>query len=377
MAHSRIALHPVQHRLSAVEREKKMAGPAFGRVFTENMVTIAYDEGQGWHDGSLRPYAPIELDPAASVLHYGQAIFEGFKAYRQTDDSVAMFRPEENARRFIASAERLAMPPLPEDLFLEAAEVLIDSERAWVPPHVGESLYLRPLMIATEAGLGVRPALRYLFLLFCSPAGAYFKNGVKPVSVWISQDYVRAVRGGTGHTKCAGNYAASLVAQRQALAEGCDQVVWLDALEHRFVEEMGGMNLFFVYRSGEKVRLMTPALTGSLLPGVTRGSILQMARDLGWEAEEGTLSVEQWRADIESGAMTEVFACGTAAVITPVGVVKSTTGTFSIGQGETGPIASLLREKLLDIQHGRAADGHGWMHSVPRRLSPAPTSRVG
>lgn len=364
MAPPSIAQKPTTSPLSRTEREAKMADPTFGRVFIEHMVRARYEEGRGWYDAELVPYAPIQLDPAASVLHYGQAIFEGFKAYRQADGGIATFRPEANARRFLSSAERLAMPGLPEDLFVRAADTLISQDREWVPSAHGESLYLRPLMIATEAALGVRPAHEYLFLLVGSPAGAYFKNGVRPVSVWVSTDYVRAARGGTGHTKCAGNYAASLVAQRQALAEGCDQVVWLDAIERRYVEEMGGMNLFFVYQSGKKVRLLTPALTGTLLPGVTRDSLLVLARDLGYEAEEGTLSVEQWRRDVESGAMTEAFACGTAAVITPIGTVKSDRGSFTIRGGETGTVATRLREALLDLQHGRTPDRHGWLHRV-------------
>ncbi len=341
-----------------------MKNLAFGSVFTENMVRIRYDVDQGWHSGALVPFAPIELSPAASVLHYGQAIFEGFKAYRQKDGGISTFRPEANALRFQSSADRLAMPQLPVDLFVEAADLLIRQDAAWVPPAVGESLYLRPVMMATEAALGVRPSKQYLFLLFASPAGAYFRQGVKPVSVWVSRDYVRAAVGGTGHTKCAGNYAASLVAQRQALEKGCDQVIWLDAKEREHIEEMGGMNLFFVYQDGDRVRLVTPSLTGSLLPGVTRASILQLAQDLGYEAEETTLSVTQFEADVRSGKMTEVFACGTAAVITPVGQVKSDSGSFSINDGQTGPIASRLRSALLDLQHGHAPDPHGWVHRV-------------
>ena len=365
MTASRIALYPSPHLLRAEERAVRLANPGFGRVFTEHMVTIRYVEGKGWHDGKLVPYGPIELEPAASVLHYGQAIFEGFKAYLQPDGSLATFRPDANAERFATSSDRLAMPIIPTDLFIEASDVLIAHEAAWVPPNVGESLYLRPLMIATEAALGVRPAKEYLFLLFGSPAGAYFPQGVRPVSVWISTEYVRAAPGGTGAAKCAGNYAASLVAQRAANEEGCEQVVWLDAVERKYVEEMGGMNLFFVYQSGDKVRLVTPKLTGSLLPGVTRNSLLTLARDLGFEAEEGTMSVEQWRADVQSGAMTEVFACGTAAVITPVGKVKSSEFEFSVHGGETGPVAARLRSALLDIQHGLAPDAHGWRHVVP------------
>lgn len=364
MAPLRIALHPTERPLSATERQAKMVDPTFGRVFVEHMVKIVFDEARGWHDAQVTAYGPLELDPAASVLHYGQAIFEGFKAYRQADGGVATFRPAANAKRFAASAERLAMPPLPQDLFIAAADALIRQDRAWVPPALGESLYLRPLMIATEAALGVRPAKEYLFLLIGSPAGAYFKNGIKPVSVWITRDYVRAAKGGTGDAKCAGNYAASLIAQRQALDAGCDQVVWLDANEHRFVEEMGGMNLFFVYGSGKQARLLTPALTGSLLPGVTRDSLLTLARDLGYHAEEGTMTVEQWQRDAESGAMTEAFACGTAAVITPLGTVKGVSGSFSMGGGGTGPVAGTLRERLLAVQHGHAPDAHGWMHPV-------------
>jgi branched-chain amino acid aminotransferase len=341
-----------------------MENLGFGQVYTENMVRIAYSVDKGWHDAALVPYGPIALDPAASVLHYGQAIFEGFKAYRQKDGGIATFRPDANASRFRSSAERLAMPPLPEDLFVEAADVLITHEQEWVPPHVGESLYLRPLMLATEAALGVRPAKEYLFLLFASPSGAYFRQGIKPVSVWISRDYVRAAPGGTGHTKCAGNYAASLVAQRQANLEGCDQVIWLDAKERRFIEEMGGMNLFFVYQKGSQVVLVTPNLTGSLLPGVTRDSILQLSSELGYQAEERPITVDEFEAHIKDGTMTEVFACGTAAVITPVGEVKSKAGGFIVNEGKTGPVAARIRETLLNIQHGHAPDPHGWMHRI-------------
>ena len=359
----RIELKPNPRPLSAEQRAERMKDLGFGRLFTEHMVTIPYNADDGWGAGVLQSYRPLQLDPAASVLHYGQSIFEGFKAYRQADGGVSTFRPEANARRFASSARRLAMPELPDDLFIEAADVLIRHEQAWVPPAVGESLYLRPLMIATEASLGVRPAKRYLFLLFGSPSGAYFPRGIKPVSVWLSFDYVRAVPGGTGETKCSGNYAASLVAQRQAQSEGCEQVVWLDAVERRYVEEMGGMNLFFVY-TGEKTRLVTPKLTGSLLAGVTRDSVLSLARDLGYETEERLISADEWREDLRSGKMTEVFACGTAAVITPVGRVKSKLGEWQINGADSGPIASQLRARLLDIQHGRVEDPYGWMHRV-------------
>jgi len=357
-------LKPTSHPLPAAERELLMKDLGFGRVFTEHMVTIPYRAPAGWGRGLFSPYAPIQLDPAASVLHYGQAIFEGFKAYRQPDGGIATFRPDANGRRFNTSASRLAMPELPVERFVAAADLLITEEQAWVPPNAGESLYLRPLMIATEAALGVRPAKEYLFLLFGSPSGAYFPQGVKPLTVWISKEFSRAAPGGTGEAKCAGNYAASLVAQQQAIDAGCQQVVWLDAIHKRIVEEMGGMNLFFVYKNGSSSRLVTPKLTGTLLPGITRDSILTLAADLGYTAEEGTISIDDWERDLASGELTEVFACGTAAVITPVGHVKFTGGEWLIHNGATGPVAQTVREALLAIQHGSAPDRHGWMHRV-------------
>ncbi len=351
-------------RLSNEERAAKMQHLGFGKVFTEHMVIIPYTTPEGWGRGILKPYGPITLDPSASVLHYGQAIFEGFKAYRQPDGHIKTFRPEANGLRFQRSAERLAMPPLPVERFVEAADLLIQTEKDWVPTAVGESLYLRPFMIATEAQLGVKPSHEYLFMLIASPSGAYFPKGIKPVTVWITEEYVRAAPGGTGHTKCAGNYAASLIAQAQAQDKGCDQVVWLDAVERRYVEEMGGMNIFFVYKEHGETVLVTPELTGSLLPGVTRSSLLQLAQDLGIKAEERRISVEEWDAALKEGRMTEAFACGTAAVITPIGLVKSKHGDWPIHNGETGPVATQLREALLNIQHGKAADAHGWLHTV-------------
>jgi branched-chain amino acid aminotransferase len=350
---------------SASEREAILKGGlGFGRVFTEHMVTIRYAAG-GWQRGELVPYAPITLDPAASVLHYGQAIFEGFKAYRQPDGSIATFRPEANGKRFAASARRLAMPGLPVESFVAASDVLLRHEEAWVPSGAGESLYLRPLMIATEAALGVKPAREYLFLLFGSPSGDYFPQGVKPISLWLCTDYVRAAPGGTGEAKCAGNYAASLVAQQKAIDEGCVQVIWLDAVERKWIEEMGGMNLFFVYKTPTGHKLVTPQLTGTLLAGVTRDSLLKLALDLGYEVEERMVSVQDWEQGLKDGSLREVFACGTAAVITPVGEVKFDGGKWSINGGEFGPIARQLREQLLAIQYGTSPDEHGWMHRVP------------
>ncbi len=349
--------------LSDAERAQRMTAPGFGRIFTDHMVLIPYRDG-AWQRGEVKAYGPLSLDPSTSSLHYGQAIFEGFKAFAQPDGGVKTFRPDANAERFNRSAKRLAMPALPVELFQEAADALIRLDRAWVPQNIGESLYLRPLMIATDPFLGVRPSNDYLFVLFASPAGAYFPRGVKPVTVWISEDYVRAAPGGTGEAKCAGNYAASLVAQAQAEEKGCDQVVWLDAVERQYVEEMGGMNLFFVYQEGKKTVIVTPELTGTLLPGITRRSLLELARDLGFESEERKLTVEQWRADVKAGRMTEAFACGTAAVITPVGHVKANGFEMVIHNGENGPVTMALRDALLAIQHGTAPDHHGWMHPV-------------
>jgi branched-chain amino acid aminotransferase len=359
-----ITRSPAASPRSAEEIAAILANPGFGRVFTDHMVTIAWTEVAGWHDAQLVPYAPISLDPATNFIHYGQAIFEGLKAYRQPDGSIASFRPEANAARFNRSAARLAMPALPEELFLASLDALVEQDAAYVPDDREKSLYLRPFMFSTEVGLGVRPANSYLYVLIASPAGAYFPQGVKPVSVWLSTEYVRAAPGGTGEAKCAGNYAASLVAQASAAAQGCDQVVWLDAVEHRWVEEMGGMNLYFVRGSGDDARLLTPSLTGSLLPGVTRDSLLTVAKDLGLGVEEGRINVDDWREGNASGEITEVFACGTAAVITPVGSVKSAENSWTVGDGEPGEVTMRLRSALLDIQTGRAADHHGWMRTL-------------
>ncbi|SDM21377.1 branched-chain amino acid aminotransferase [Streptomyces wuyuanensis] len=356
-----IELKPSSTPLSDAEREAILANPGFGRHFTDHMVTVKWTEGRGWHDAQLTPYAPLSIDPANMTLHYAQEIFEGLKAYRRPDGSVATFRPDANARRFQLSARRLAMPELPVETFIDACDALVQQDKAWVPEHGGEaSLYLRPFMFANEVGLGVRPANEYLFIVIASPAGPYFPGGVKPVSVWLSENYVRAVPGGMGFAKTGGNYAASLLAQAEAAAKGCDQVVWLDALEHRTVEEMGGMNLYFVY--GDKI--VTPELTGSLLAGITRDSLLSLARDLGYESAEGRITTDQWKRDTENGSLTEVFACGTAAVITPVGTVKSTGGEWTQSNGEPGKVTMELRKALLDIQTGKAEDKHGWMHEL-------------
>jgi branched-chain amino acid aminotransferase len=351
-------------RRSAAERARMLEDPGFGRYFTDSMFVARYRAGEGWVDARLAPYAPLQMDPSAATLHYAQSIFEGLKAYAQPDGSVATFRPESNAARFVRGATRLAMPPVPEQAFITAVDALVDADRDWVPTGPDQTLYIRPYQLAVEPFLGVRPAHEYLFIVIASPAGAYFPRGVQPVSVYLSEDYIRAAPGGTGDVKCAGNYAASLLAQEQAIAAGCDQVVWLDALEKRYVEEMGGMNLFFVLGSGADAELVTPELTGTLLPGITRDSLITLARELGHTVTERRISVDEWRSGVADGSITETFACGTAAVITPVGTVKGRTGDFTVGNGEPGPLTMQLREHLLDIQHGRVADPRGWLHRV-------------
>ena len=323
------------------------------------MVVLEWSEDTGWGEAELKAYGPITLDPATAVFHYGQEIFEGMKAYSQPDGSISLFRPDANAKRFARSAARLALPELPVEDFIETVKTLVKQDRKWVPTKIGESLYIRPFMIATEIGLGVRPSNKATYLLIATPAGAYF-NASKAVNVWISTEYVRAAIGGTGEAKCGGNYAASLVAQKQAATQGCDQVVWLDAIERRWVEEMGGMNLYFIRESGKGATIITPKLTGTLLPGITRDSILSVAKDLGYSVEEAMFSIDDWRDGVASGEITEIFACGTAAVVTSIGAAKSQFGTWTTGDGNPGPITNEIRQTLLAIQHGTIEDKHGW-----------------
>jgi branched-chain amino acid aminotransferase len=342
----------------AEARARAIADPGFGKVFTDHMVSIDWSEERGWHNATLGPREPLSLDPACAVLHYAQEIFEGLKAYRLADGEMALFRPDENARRFNRSADRLAMPNLPEDVFVEAVREAVLADRDWFPPVEGGSLYIRPFMIATEAFLGVRPAKQYKFLVILSAAGNYFKTGAPAVSIWVSRDYTRAAPGGTGAAKCGGNYAASLVPHANAVAHGMDQVCFLDAAEHRWVGELGGMNLFFVFDDGS---LVTPPLSGTILPGITRDSLLTLAREEGLTVREERYSLDQWRADAESGRLTETFACGTAAVVTPVGKVGGKDGEFVVGSGGPGQTTQRLRDRLVAIQRGTADDRHGWV----------------
>ena len=339
-------------------RAQAIADPGFGKVFTDHMVTIDWDEGRGWHSATLGPRGPLNLDPACAVLHYAQEIFEGLKAYKLADGTMALFRPEQNARRFNHSADRLAMPNLPEETFVEAVRQAVLADKDWFPPVEGGSLYIRPFMIATEAFLGVRPAKQYKFLVILSAAGNYFKSDAPAVSIWVSQDYTRAAPGGTGAAKCGGNYAASLVPHANAVARGMDQVCFLDAAEHRWVEELGGMNLFFVFDDGT---LLTPPLTGTILAGITRDSLVTLAREEGLTVVEERYAFDQWRADAESGRLTETFACGTAAVVTAIGKVASRDGEFAVGSGGPGQTTQRLRDKLVSIQRGTAEDKHGWV----------------
>ncbi len=359
-------LHTSEQRVPEAVRASLLSSPGFGQVFTDHMVSLRWSVERGWHDGKLQPYGPLVLDPATAVLHYSQEIFEGLKAYRQDAGPIVAFRPFANAARFRRSAERMAMPQLPEEAFVQALELLVSHDKDWVPTNSEHSLYLRPFMIATTATLGVgRPASSYLFLVIASPVGSVFAGGgLRSVSVWLAEGYTRAAPGGTGAAKTGGNYAASFLGQQQAIDNGCEQVVWLDAVGHRWVEEMGDMNLFFVHGSGKEARVVTPPLTGTLLPGITRDSLLTLAPDLGIPASEEMISVEQWRAGCESGAITEVFACGTAAVITPVGEVKGAGGSWTIGDGRPGPVTLRLREELTGIQFGRLPDPYGWIHKI-------------
>ncbi|MGL5928989.1 MAG: branched-chain amino acid aminotransferase [Dermatophilaceae bacterium] len=342
-------------------RAEILADPGFGVHFTDHMVSTRWTKQAGWHDGRVHPYGPITMMPSAAVLHYAQEVFEGLKAYRHDDGSVWAFRPEANAERMQRSARRLALPELPVEDFLGSLRALLEVDAAWVPPAgTGEtSLYLRPFMYASEAFLGVRPAAEVTYSVIASPAGAYFAGGLKPVTLWVSRHYARAGAGGTGAAKCGGNYASSLAGQLEGIEHGCDQAVFLDAETQTSIEELGGMNLFLVT---DDHRLVTPELTGSILEGVTRSSIIELAKELGLDPEERRVPIEEWQDGVRSGAIREVFACGTAAVVTPVGELRWEGGSAPSTAGDSGgEVTNAIRERLLDIQYGRAEDTHGWL----------------
>lgn len=332
----------------------------FGRVFTEHMVSSRWTPAEGWASLDVQKRTPLELDPAATVLHYGQAVFEGLKAYRQPDGSVGVFRPDANAARFQRSARRLALPELPAADFISSIDMLIEVDGGWVPNGAEQSLYLRPFMFGAESYLGVRPAQEVRYILIASPVDSYFPRGLHPVTVWLAEDYIRATPGGTGAAKYGGNYANSLLVYQEAKARGCEEVLFLDAGERRWLEELGGMNIGLVRRDGT---LIMPELTGTILEGVTRDSIITLARERGRRVEERRVSFDEWREGVESGSIVEAFACGTAAVITPIGLVRWRSGELVMGDGQTvGPTVNDLRGALLDIQYGRVPDTHGWMH---------------
>jgi branched-chain amino acid aminotransferase len=340
-----------------------LANPGFGVHFTDHMYTAEWTPEAGWHDARVTAYGPITLDPATAVLHYAQEIFEGLKAYRRDDGSVWTFRPDMNGRRLQRSAERLALPSLPVEHFQASVDALIRIDERWVPEPTGEkSLYLRPFMFASEKFLGVRPSKHVTYMVIASPAGAYFAKGVRPVSILVSEHFSRAATGGMGAAKTGGNYAASLAPQQEAIDRGFDQVVFLDALERKSVEELGGMNLYFVHDDGT---IVTPELTGTILEGVTRDSIRELAGALGHKVEERRFTIDEWRDGVTAGRITEVFACGTAAVVTPIGRLAWSDGEIDCSvDGDAGPVTQAVRQALVDLQYGRSEDTFGWMHRV-------------
>jgi branched-chain amino acid aminotransferase len=346
-----------QEARSAAEHADIIAEPGFGKHFTDHMVDICWSEMGGWHRPRVQPYGPIAMDPAAAVLHYAQEVFEGLKAYRHADGSIWTFRPEMNAERMQRSAARLALPELPTEYFVESLKQLIAVDARWVPSAPETSLYLRPFMFAKEAFLGVRPAKKVNYYVIASPAGAYFTGGVTPVSIWVTTDYARAGRGGTGAAKTGGNYASSLVAQQEAYDHGCAQVMFLDSETSEYIEELGGMNVVFVYRDG---RVVTPE-SSSILEGITRDSILQLAKDRGLTVEQRRVSIAEVREGAASGDIVEMFACGTAAVVTPIAQFVAADYTIGEADAPAGELTLSLRQELTDIQYGRVADRHGWL----------------
>ena len=355
------AVHRTAAPCAQQDRARLIAEPRFGEVFTEHMARATWTAEGGWGERRVEPYGPLELDPATAVLHYGQEIFEGLKAYRHADGSVWSFRPQANAARFARSAHRLALPALSEDDFLGAITALVAADRDWVPSGEEASLYLRPFMYAAERFLGVRPANAVEFLTIASPVGPYFaSDGVQPVSIWVSTDYHRAGPGGTGAAKCGGNYAASLLPQQEAYGKGFDQVCFLD-VTGEVLEELGGMNVMVVHADG---RVATPAISGTILEGVTRASILTLLAEAGHEVSEEPVRLDELTAGLASGEVAEVFACGTAAVMTPIGRLASDDFDLTVGDGGAGPVTVAIREQLTDIQNGRTADTHRWMYRL-------------
>ncbi|OAG27369.1 branched-chain amino acid aminotransferase [Thermodesulfatator autotrophicus] len=350
--------------LLPAEKRRKLdleGGLPFGRIFTDHMFLMLYDEAKGWHSHQIKPYEPICLDPAAAVFHYSQTIFEGLKAYYGVDGRIRLFRPERNMARMNYSARRMCMPSIDEGFVLKALKTLVDIEKDWVPREKGSALYIRPLMMGTEAFLGVKPSSEYIFFIILSPVGAYYKEGFNPIKIYVTDKYVRAAPGGVGDVKTGGNYAASLMASEEAARLGYTQVLWLDAVERRYVEEVGTMNIFFYFEE----ELVTPALTGTILPGITRESVIQMARSWGLKVSERRITIDEVIEGAKTGRLKECFGTGTAAVISPVGCLAYKGKEYIINEGKTGPLAKKLFEELTGIQYGEKPDPYGWIQFVP------------
>ncbi len=337
--------------------EEAAGALGFGKFFTDHMLLMDYDEGIGWHDARIEPYHPLAIDPAATVLHYGQEIFEGMKAYRSKNDDILFFRARKNAERWNRSAERMCMPQMDPDMYCEALNAIVNLERDWTPHASGASLVLRPAMIAMDPYLGVHPAKKYLFFILCAPSGIYFKNGMAPVSIYVEEEYIRAAPGGTGFAKCGGNYAGSMLASERVAEKGYDQVLWLDGREHKYVEEVGAMNMMFVIDD----TIVTAPLDGTILPGVTRDSVLTLARDAGWKTEERKLAIDEVYQAAHEDRLNEAFGTGTAAVVSPVGKLCYKGEEIIINNGEAGPKAAYLYNRLLNIQLGNYEDKFGWV----------------
>ena len=348
------------NRVTTPKAKPEWESLSFGTVFTDHMFLMDYMEGQGWHDARIVPYGNLALDPAASVFHYGVEIFEGMKAYHTEDGRDLLFRPDANGRRMNNSAARLCMPSIPVEDFVQAVRTLVEVEKSWIPPRRDMSLYIRPTMIATEAHLGVSKSKSYTFFIILSPVGAYYPEGLNPVRIYVEDEYSRAAKGGTGFCKCGGNYAASLAAQYKATGLGYSQVLWLDGAEHKYIDEVGTMNVMFKV-NGE---VLTPELSGSILPGITRDSVLQLLRSWGVPVSERAITLEELRTAAENGQLEEAFGTGTAAVISPIGELNIHGKVYTLSGGNIGPLSQKLYDSLTDIQWGRAADPFGWTLEV-------------
>ena len=354
-----MAKYPVTRTTTPKERPDE-ANLGFGKKFTDHMFVMNYTEGKGWHDGRIVPYAPFELDPACMVFHYAQEIFEGMKAYRTADGTVQLFRPVENARRINASGERMCIPPIPEEDFVDAVKELVAVDEDWVPHAPGTSLYIRPFIIASDVALGVHASKTYIFCVICSPSGSYYAGGMSPVKIYVENDDVRAVRGGTGFTKCGGNYAGSIRAAEKAEKAGYSQVLWLDGVERKYIEEVGAMNVMFKI-NGE---IVTPALTGSILPGITRKSCIEVLKSKGFKVSERLLSIDELAQAMADGTLEEAWGCGTAAVVSPIGELCYKDQVFTVSGGKIGEVTQMLYDTLTGIQWGKLEDSFGWTQMI-------------